>query len=186
MKYAAIAACVGVYTVALMCRVLGIAPSGYYAWCRRPLSSRAARDRALTPHIRAAFTSSKGRYGSPRVSRRVARGAWHRAQAGRAADARRGPACSASTKIRGDHPVASRPPHRAQPRRSAVRCRRAEPGLGLRPDLPANDDWLCLLGCSHRPSRGASSAGRPRAMPTLTWRSRRSAEPLRCGRRPQD
>jgi putative transposase len=67
MKYAAITACVGVYTVALMCRVLGVAPSGYYAWCRRPLSFRAARDRALTPHIRAAFTSSKGRYGSPRV-----------------------------------------------------------------------------------------------------------------------
>jgi putative transposase len=67
VKYAAIAACAGEHSVAFMCRVLGVAPSGYYAWRVRPPSERGRRDQALMPHIRAAFTASKGRYGSPRV-----------------------------------------------------------------------------------------------------------------------
>lgn len=67
MKYEAIAACTAEYAVAFMCRALGVAPSGYYAWRQRPMSERAQRDQALTPHVRAAFLASKGRYGSPRV-----------------------------------------------------------------------------------------------------------------------
>ncbi|MDB4963368.1 MAG: Mobile element protein [Myxococcales bacterium] len=67
MKYAAIAAHVGAYTVAFMCRVLGVAPSGYYAWLKCPTSKRAQQDDALQPHVRAAFQASKQRYGSPRV-----------------------------------------------------------------------------------------------------------------------
>ena len=67
MKYAVITACAAEYAVAFMCRVLGVAPSGYYAWRACPLSDRARRDQALMPHVRATFTASKGRYGSPRV-----------------------------------------------------------------------------------------------------------------------
>lgn len=67
MKYAAIVAHAGEFSVVCMCRALGVAPSGYYAWRRRPLSDRAHRDHALTAHVRAAFAASKGRYGSPRV-----------------------------------------------------------------------------------------------------------------------
>ena len=67
MKYAAIAAHVALFSVALMCRVLGVAPSGYYAWRERPPSKRSSRDEAITTHIRAAFTASRRRYGSPRV-----------------------------------------------------------------------------------------------------------------------
>ena len=67
MKYAAITAHLAVYTVAFMCRVLGVAPSGYYAWLRAPTSKRALRDEALVPYVRAAFVASRRRYGSPRV-----------------------------------------------------------------------------------------------------------------------
>lgn len=67
MKYAAIAAHVGAYTVAFMCRVLGVAPSGYYAWIQCPTSRRKQHDNALQPHVRAAFQTSKQRYGSPRI-----------------------------------------------------------------------------------------------------------------------
>src|SRR5688572_22689168 len=67
VKYAAIAAHAGVYAVAFMCRVLGVAPSGFYAWLKRPTSERAQRDEALQPHVRAAFQASKQRYGSPRI-----------------------------------------------------------------------------------------------------------------------
>ena len=67
MKYAAITAGVSEYPVAFMCRVLDVAPSGYYAWCQRPVSERVKRDQVLTIHVQAAFKASKGRYGSPRV-----------------------------------------------------------------------------------------------------------------------
>jgi transposase InsO family protein len=50
-----------------MCRVLGVAPSGYYAWRVRPPSKKTARDEVLATHVRAAFKASRRRYGSPRV-----------------------------------------------------------------------------------------------------------------------
>jgi len=50
-----------------MCRVLGVAPSGYYEWLKRPLSDRAIEDARLLRLIRASFTASHGIYGAPRV-----------------------------------------------------------------------------------------------------------------------
>lgn len=50
-----------------MCRVLGVAPSGYYAWLLRPHSNRAMEDARLLRLIRASFTASNGVYGAPRV-----------------------------------------------------------------------------------------------------------------------
>jgi len=44
VKYAAIAAHVGLFSVAFMCRVLGIAPSGYYAWRERSPSKKSVHD----------------------------------------------------------------------------------------------------------------------------------------------
>jgi putative transposase len=55
------------YPVQLMCRALEVAPSGYYAWCQRPLSNRAQEDARLLRLIRASFTASHGIYGAPRV-----------------------------------------------------------------------------------------------------------------------
>ena len=55
------------YPIAVMCRVLGVSPSGYYAWVKRPASARALRDAALTAEIRAAHAVSKGTYGAPRL-----------------------------------------------------------------------------------------------------------------------
>jgi putative transposase len=52
-----------------MCQVLGVSPSGYYAWCRRPKSAHAQRDEQLRVRIRASFEASKHRYGSPRIHR---------------------------------------------------------------------------------------------------------------------
>jgi putative transposase len=77
VKYAAIAAHVGTHSVALMCRALGVAPSGYYAWKKRPPSERTRADRVLTVHVRATFQASRRRYGSPRLHREL-RTAGHR------------------------------------------------------------------------------------------------------------
>jgi putative transposase len=51
----------------MMCRVLGVAPSGYYAWLQQPLSNRAQEDARLLRLIRASFVASRGIYGAPRV-----------------------------------------------------------------------------------------------------------------------
>jgi putative transposase len=50
-----------------MCRVLGVARSGFYAWLRRPQSDHAAEDARLLRLIRASFVASHGIYGAPRV-----------------------------------------------------------------------------------------------------------------------
>ena len=77
MRYAAIVAQVGVFAVAFMCRVLEVAPSGYYAWLERSPSKKSVRDGALLVHVRAAFVASRRRYGSPRVHADLSAGGHH-------------------------------------------------------------------------------------------------------------
>src|SRR5688572_5396040 len=50
-----------------MCRVLGVAPSGYYEWLQQPISNRAQEDARLVRLIRASFIASHGVYGAPRI-----------------------------------------------------------------------------------------------------------------------
>ena len=66
-KYQCIAAHAEVYPVRLLCRVLGLARSGFSAWQKRPRSAHAIRDQELVRTIQAAFVASRQRYGSPRV-----------------------------------------------------------------------------------------------------------------------
>ena len=58
----------GQYSVRRMCRVLGVSPSGYYAWSSRPESDRAREDRRLKVLIREIFKQSRRNYGSPRIA----------------------------------------------------------------------------------------------------------------------
>jgi putative transposase len=60
------------HRVATMCRVLGVSPSGYYAWRKRPLSMRARADVALSAQIAAIHRESRGTYGAPRVHAELA------------------------------------------------------------------------------------------------------------------
>ena len=53
------------YSVQAMCRILGVAPSGYYEWLTQPISNRAQEDARLLRLIRASFTASQGIYGAP-------------------------------------------------------------------------------------------------------------------------
>ena len=55
------------YSAETLCRVLNVAPSGYYAWLKRPVSLRAQEDARLLRLIRASVTASQGIYGAPRV-----------------------------------------------------------------------------------------------------------------------
>jgi transposase InsO family protein len=50
-----------------LCRCLGVTPSGFYAWQRRPESAHARRDRHLKVLVRTSFSETRQRYGSPRI-----------------------------------------------------------------------------------------------------------------------
>ena len=60
------------HAVTAMCRVLGVSPSGYYAWRQRPLSARAIRDVIVSAAIDAAHRGSRGTYGAPRIHAELA------------------------------------------------------------------------------------------------------------------
>ncbi len=55
------------YTITTLCRVLGVSPSGYYAWVGRPASARATADAALRTQIQAMHARSHGTYGERRI-----------------------------------------------------------------------------------------------------------------------
>ena len=50
-----------------MCKLYGVSPSGYYAWCSRDPSQRAIEDARLLRKIQRAHTASRETYGSPRI-----------------------------------------------------------------------------------------------------------------------
>ena len=55
------------WPIRLMCRVLEVSASGYYAWRNRPDSARAVANRALLTDVRRLHAEHHGRYGSPRM-----------------------------------------------------------------------------------------------------------------------
>jgi putative transposase len=50
--------------VATLGRVLGVSPSGYYAWCDRSPSARAQADQVLLAQIRVSHEQSRETYGA--------------------------------------------------------------------------------------------------------------------------
>lgn len=61
------------YPIVLMCRVLRVSRTGYYAWGARPASRRQQRDNQLRVIIRAIFRENQQRYGSVRIHRELRR-----------------------------------------------------------------------------------------------------------------
>jgi transposase InsO family protein len=62
------------YPIALMCRVLGVSRSGWYASCHRVRpTDREVRDIELLARIREIHAASRGTYGSPRVHAQLLR-----------------------------------------------------------------------------------------------------------------
>ncbi len=67
MRYACITRHWREFPLRLMCRVLEVSPSGYYAWRQRSPSLHAIADERLMLNVRIAFQRSRRTYGSPRV-----------------------------------------------------------------------------------------------------------------------
>jgi putative transposase len=60
------------HSVGVMCRLLRISRSGFYAWLDRPMSERDRNDLALTRKIAAIHRRSKDTYGSPNIHAELA------------------------------------------------------------------------------------------------------------------
>jgi putative transposase len=67
LRYAVITRHRGEFQVRLMCRVLEVAPSGYYASLKRPPSWHAVIDEVLMARVRIIHAESGETYGAPRV-----------------------------------------------------------------------------------------------------------------------
>ena len=113
MRFAWIESHRGAWPVTVMCRVLKVSCSGFYAWQGRPRSRRALEDERLTVQIVATFQKSRETYGSPRVhaelraeGSRVSRKRVERLMRQKALRARRRRKFVATTDSRHGHPIA--------------------------------------------------------------------------------
>ena len=145
----------------MMCRVLGVSPSGYYGWKSREPSERERRDDELKVHIAAIHERSRGTYGVPRVHAELQ---WEGERVSRKRVAR-------LMQVLGLEGVSRR-----KGTRTTVRGRDARPA----PDLVERDftadrpDRLC----QRRPEEGSriSPTARPgRASCSSRWYSMRTA-----------
>jgi putative transposase len=59
------------FPITLMCRVLDVSRSGYYAWRKREPSARKMADQVLLALIRLHHKKSRGAYGSPRIHQAI-------------------------------------------------------------------------------------------------------------------
>lgn len=71
MQFACIRAEEATYPVAVMCRLLNVSRSGYYAWKAQEPSKRAKQDEVLVEHAREAHRVGRRCYGSPRIHREL-------------------------------------------------------------------------------------------------------------------
>jgi len=76
VKYACIQRHRAEFPLGLMCRVLAVSRSGYYAWRQRAPSARAQGNQQLLTAIRAVYTASRRTYGSPRVRAELGAQGW--------------------------------------------------------------------------------------------------------------
>ena len=64
------------HAIAAMARVLGVSRSGYHAWKTREPSRRARMDERLKQEISNLHASHRGRYGAPRIHRKLVAEGW--------------------------------------------------------------------------------------------------------------
>ena len=69
MKFAFVKEQRAIWPVAVICRVLKVSRSGFFAWLRRPISPRRQRQQQLMEKIKLVHEQNRELYGSPRVHR---------------------------------------------------------------------------------------------------------------------
>ncbi len=71
MKYALIEEYLGQYPIALMCRGLNVARSGFYKWKRNPVSKRAQQQESVKVAVLETYATYKACYGAPRIAKEL-------------------------------------------------------------------------------------------------------------------
>lgn len=64
------------FVVEMMCKVFKVSRSGYYDWLKREPSKRALETQQLKEQIHTLYRSSKGRYGSPKITDELRDSGW--------------------------------------------------------------------------------------------------------------
>ena len=59
------------YSVSLLCTILGVSKSGYYAYLKRPKLQVSAKDHKLLTKIKRAYSLHKGTYGAKRIAKYI-------------------------------------------------------------------------------------------------------------------
>src|SRR3954467_3225383 len=113
MRYRFVAAERATFPVRMLCRLAGVAASGFYAWLRRGPGRRAGEDAGLAGRLAAIFEASRRTYGSPRPHAerredgvRIGRGRVARLMRRGGLTAARRRRVPRTTDSRHDHPVA--------------------------------------------------------------------------------
>jgi putative transposase len=155
VRYSFIEAHRGRWPVRLMCRLLCVAPGGYYGWRGRPASLRTQRRAALVDAIKAVHVEVKARYGGPRIHAELAA---------------RGEACCVNTvaKLMHEHGIAAKTKRKFRcttdsnhdrPVAENVLGRRFEPTVADRAwtaditYIPTREGWLYLAAVEDLYSR---------------------------------
>jgi len=108
MRYRFIEVEKAMYPVTMLCRVLRVSRSGFYAWQQRPISPRAEETRRLDIEIKKLFEASKRRSGSPKITRAPGRrGLAGGQESRRTAHARVGSAVDCAPPFQGDDQLAA-------------------------------------------------------------------------------
>jgi putative transposase len=146
------------FPVRTLCRVVGAAASGFYAWLRRgPGSDRyeGAADRGLRARVGAIFAASRGTYGSPRVHAELrARGV--RVGRNRVARLMREGGLSATIRRRAPRTTDSRHDHPVAPNLLERRFAAERPDAVWLADIsyvPTGEGWLYLAAIKDMATR---------------------------------
>ena len=170
------------HPVRVMCRLLKVSKSGFYAWDGRPLSARAREDIGLTAKIHAIHRRSRGAYGAPMIHAELADE--HAVHVGRKRVARlmrsaglRGVYAARFVRTTQVDPAADRATDLVDRQFAARRPRSAVGGRHhLRADLGGvpvpGDRARCLVAAHRRLDDGYAPADRAGARRARTWRSR--------------
>jgi putative transposase len=157
VRYVFIAAHTIEFSLRIMCRVLRVSRSGYYAWRTRPQSLRSIENGRLLDRIKAIHEESRKTYGSPRIRHQllflgesVSRGRVERLMSANGIRARERRKFVATTDSKHDLPVAEN----ILSRDFAV----SEPDRVWASDItyiPTDEGWLYLAGVLDLCSRTA-------------------------------
>ena len=146
MRFRFVAAERASFPVRRLCRLVGVAASGFYAWLRRGPARREGADRGLRARVGAIFAASRGTYGSPRVHAEL-RAQGMQVSRRRVARLMREGGLSATIRRRAPRTTDSRHDHAVAPNLLERRFAADRPDAVWLADvsyLPTGEGWLYL------------------------------------------